>query len=597
MIKDVQQFYADQMEFHGFGRKTFRLETDTTGKVVVHRVKGKFNSLHYIGNQDFRALGHKVEPEINKRFDSSKNIYVSIVNIEWSRGGGIAFPNSTGGVAVFATGYDNRFLTAHEIGHLFGLQHDFRTNDQVMAFTGWKPSLKMSHCAAELLDVRPYFNAEQGRSKRPDAPTTIQMFPGTASPPNAIRLRFEVTDADGLHQAQLLTPSDGFFDDFNAALTDCKRLNGESRTTIEFVTTELMNSYPDSFVGLHVIDINGNITYKHFDIEIASLLPANKVVSIPDAKLAAVVRSALGLSPRDDITQADMWRLKELWAIEREIKSLTGIEQAKGLRRLNLDKNQISDLTPLTGLTSLVSLYFYDNKISDLTPLTGLTNLNVLVLSKNSISDLTPLTGLTNLGGLFLSDNSEISDLTPLTKLTNLTNLYLRGLQIEDLMPVEGLVNLKSLLLEGTPIKDRKPLLALLRKNPDVEIYLKHGGEPLPVTLSSFRAERTDAGVILKWTTESEVDNAGFYLLRGETKSSEFKVINPTLIQGAGTTSERHTYTWIDTTAKPNTAYYYRIEDVSHSGVRKQGATVRMRGFISASGKLTTRWGDLKLQK
>ena len=165
------------------------------------------------------------------------------------------------------------------------------------------------------------------------------------------------------------------------------------------------------------------------------------------------------------------------------------------------------------------------------------------------------------------------------------------------LMPVEGLVNLKSLLLEGTPIKDRKPLLALLRKNPDIGIYLKPGGEPLPVTLSSFRAERTDAGVILKWTTESEVDNAGFYLLRGETKSSEFKVINPTLIQGAGTTSERHTYTWADTTAKPNTVYYYRIEDVSHSGVRKHGATVRMRGFISASGKLTTRWGDLKLQK
>ena len=123
---------------------------------------------------------------------------------------------------------------------------------------------------------------------------------------------------------------------------------------------------------------------------------------------------------------------------------------------------------------------------------------------------------------------------------------------------------------------------------------VKSGGA-LPVTLSHFRAERVEAGVVVKWTTESEVDNAGFNILRSETKNGEFKVVNPQLIQGAGTTSERHTYTWKDTAAQPNVAYYYRIEDVSHAGVRKQVATVRMRGLVSASGKLTTRWADLKL--
>ena len=121
-------------------------------------------------------------------------------------------------------------------------------------------------------------------------------------------------------------------------------------------------------------------------------------------------------------------------------------------------------------------------------------------------------------------------------------------------------------------------------------------GGALPVTLSHFRAEHTDAGVVLKWTTESELDNAGFYIHRSETKNGEFKVVNPTMIQGAGTTSERNEYTWKDTTAKPNVAYYYRIEDISHAGVRKQLATVHMRGFVSATGKLTTRWADLKTQ-
>ena len=125
---------------------------------------------------------------------------------------------------------------------------------------------------------------------------------------------------------------------------------------------------------------------------------------------------------------------------------------------------------------------------------------------------------------------------------------------------------------------------------------VKSGGA-LPVTLSYFRSELTDAGVVLKWTTESEVDNAGFYIYRSETRDGEFKVVNPTLIQGAGTTSERQTYTWTDTIAKPNTVYYYRIEDISHAGIRKQLATVRMKGFVSATGKLTTRWADLKVQK
>ena len=100
---------------------------------------------------------------------------------------------------------------------------------------------------------------------------------------------------------------------------------------------------------------------------------------------------------------------------------------------------------------------------------------------------------------------------------------------------------------------------------------------------------------MLKWTTESEVDNAGFYIYRSETKDGEFRVVNPTMIQGAGTTGERNEYTWTDTTAKPNTVYYYQIEDVSHAGVRKQLATVRLKELVSASGKLTTRWADLKM--
>ena len=118
--------------------------------------------------------------------------------------------------------------------------------------------------------------------------------------------------------------------------------------------------------------------------------------------------------------------------------------------------------------------------------------------------------------------------------------------------------------------------------------------EFLPVTLSHFRADHTDTGTVLNWATESELNNAGFYILRSKTKDGQFKVVNPTIIQGAGTTSDRNTYTWTDTTATPNTVYYYRIEDISYAGERKQLATVRLKGLMSATGKLPTRWADLK---
>ncbi len=94
--------------------------------------------------------------------------------------------------------------------------------------------------------------------------------------------------------------------------------------------------------------------------------------------------------------------------------------------------------------------------------------------------------------------------------------------------------------------------------------------------------------------TESEIDNAGFYIYRSQTKDGEFKIVNPTMIEGAGTTGERNEYRWTDTTAKPNTVYYYQIEDVSHAGERERIATVRLRELVSAIGKLTTRWADLK---
>ena len=610
LIKDTQQFYADEMERHGFGRKTFRFESDTTGNALVHHVEGKFNNAHYDGVEDLDVY----IKELDEYFDTSKNIYTS-KNIDliivyskifcgYAPLGKFAFVNEADCVTFR--------VIAHELGHTFRLAHDWRDNVYIMSYGGRYRS-ELSLCAAERLNLNPYFNPTQGPM---NYNTSVQMLPPIlATSPDAIRLRFQVSDPDGLYLFQL-----GTFHDFT--LESCKFLQGEYDTIIEFTTTEFPIKENNPVV-VNVLDIHGNIRHAEFTIDVNDLLPHPEVILIPDKNLAAAVRNTLKLEPNSTITQLDMLNLTyliyELKPEHNQIMNLTGLEHAKNLSTLYLSSNQIVDLTPITGLKRLTSLDLNNNQIDDLTPITGMTRLKVLNLDRNPILDFTPLTTLTRLHALSLNqtnisntnpivgvisklsslrslylNHNQISDITPLTGLTELRELSLRNNQISDVSPLSEFVNLRELHLEGNPIKDRKPLLELLEKNPDVKIYLKRGGEPLPVTLSHFRAERSNAGVILKWTTESEVDNAGFYIHRSETKDGEFKVVNPTMIQGAGTTGERNEYTWTDTTAKENTVYYYQIEDVSYAGVRKQLATVRLRGLVSASGKLATSWGDLK---
>ena len=125
-------------------------------------------------------------------------------------------------------------------------------------------------------------------------------------------------------------------------------------------------------------------------------------------------------------------------------------------------------------------------------------------------------------------------------------------------------------------------------------------GGALPVELSHFRPARNkDTGaVVITWSTQSELNNAGFFIKRSQQRDGEFQIINATMIQGAGTTSEKQFYTYQDTTAQPNVVYYYQIEDVSLDGNRQTLTRgIRLKGHVSVAGKLTTMWGDLKTQE
>ena len=124
-----------------------------------------------------------------------------------------------------------------------------------------------------------------------------------------------------------------------------------------------------------------------------------------------------------------------------------------------------------------------------------------------------------------------------------------------------------------------------------------NAGGALPVELSKFGAKRDplSGAVVITWETQSELNNAGFYIKRSQQQDGTFLVVNPTMVAGAGTIAEKQSYTYTDATADPNVIYYYQIEDVSLDGNRQTLTRAhRLKGHIGAAGKATTTWGDLK---
>ena len=267
LIKDVQRFYAEQMQAHGFERKTFTFETGANGRVTIHRVDGRFGDWHYHQN-----TSHKVEQEIGERFDLSKDIYLVAAEISseqidnrWCGRGGFEW-HGGGNAIIPASGhcFDTN-TTAHELGHALGLEHDFRNNAYVMSY-GASPD-RFSRCAAEWLDVNRFLNV---RDTSFNEPATIRMLPPLSNPPRGVNLRFETSDADGLHQSMLIVPTTHDDPAEGVKLYGCKSLTGDAGTA-EF----LLTGFPARAgyeVTLRVIDVHGNFSEETFSISADDIL-------------------------------------------------------------------------------------------------------------------------------------------------------------------------------------------------------------------------------------------------------------------------------------------------------------------------------------
>lgn len=191
-------------------------------------------------------------------------------------------------------------------------------------------------------------------------------------------------------------------------------------------------------------------------------------VSIDNNILEMAVREQLEKA-EGSLTKADLESIKSLRLSNKELSSLSGIEQLSNIEELYLDNNNLESIEDLKSLTKLRILHLQRNSISDILPLEGLTSLEELSLNGNRILSLKPLKNLTNLEKLYFTENN-ITDISSLSGLVNVKELFMKyGNNIRDYSPIASYYknivnkdfNITDDELENMLIANENPLLSI----------------------------------------------------------------------------------------------------------------------------------------
>ena len=260
VIKESQTFYAEQMQAHDYGNDTFRIEADANGEPLVHRVDGQHPFSHYDN-----TLGTAVVAELEQTFDLDANIYFIVLGTDALRQGngqpvrGVGRRRTKNGGHLVVPDQFSFFTVAHELGHTFGLRHDFRDDRYIMSY-GARRMSELSACAAEFLAVNPYLNPaipiEEGQPPTVEILSSDRYQAGSTSVP----VRVRVSDSEGLHQVGLIGTSKW-----------CRGLTGDMNAVVEFNCDGTF--WSDGFFDLDdeakhnllvvAVDTEGNVSETH----------------------------------------------------------------------------------------------------------------------------------------------------------------------------------------------------------------------------------------------------------------------------------------------------------------------------------------------
>lgn len=101
---------------------------------------------------------------------------------------------------------------------------------------------------------------------------------------------------------------------------------------------------------------------------------------------------------------------------------------------------------------------------------------------------------------------------------------------------------------------------------------------PLPVELTGFAANVVGESIQLNWSTATETNNKGFEIERSQDQTNYTKV---GYVDGFGTTTEPHTYTFTDQHATSGT-YYYRLKQIDLDGTAHYSEAIEVEFMPTA---------------
>ena len=90
--------------------------------------------------------------------------------------------------------------------------------------------------------------------------------------------------------------------------------------------------------------------------------------------------------------------------------------------------------------------------------------------------------------------------------------------------------------------------------------------------------------VTVEWSTASELNTAGFNILRGESRDGPFTQLNTELIPASPDPLVGGSYVYTDTNVLAGRTYYYQLQEI------ESGGTASVQGIVevTASGGLTS---------